>query len=93
MKIKCLGRPKDENLVNACLDVLVFLKDEYCNENEGFCYVVEVTTPDYLSSVIKESETCLCAIKYDDPDELPSQEKFYNSVKEVFFKLQKYFDK
>nr|YP_010134223.1 hypothetical protein KYX03_pgp116 [Navicula veneta]QWM93713.1 hypothetical protein [Navicula veneta] len=56
MKIKeisyVLG-PKD--LINDCLDVMVFLEDEYCND--AFVYVVEVTTPQCLSRRMEKSES------------------------------------
>jgi hypothetical protein len=56
MKIKeisyVLG-PKD--LINDCLDVMVFLEDEYCNDE--FVYVVEVTTPQWLLAVMEKSES------------------------------------
>jgi hypothetical protein len=56
MKIKeisyVLG-PKD--LINDCLDVMVFLEDEYCND--AFVYVVEVTTPQWLLAVMEKSES------------------------------------
>lgn len=56
MKIKeisYLGRPAD--LIDDCLDVFVSLEDEY-STNE-FYYFVEVTTPQFLSALIEESES------------------------------------
>ena len=56
MKIKeisYLNRPSD--LVDDCLDVIIQLEDDYCVDE--FCYVVEVTTPEFLSSQMKESKS------------------------------------
>jgi hypothetical protein len=49
-KISYLHAPKD--LVNACLDVLVDLEDDYCTD--GFSYLVEVTTPQFLSALMEK---------------------------------------
>ena len=54
MKIKEINYllpPKD--LLNDCLDVLVYLEDDYCTD--GFSYVIEVTTPQFLSALIEKS--------------------------------------
>jgi hypothetical protein len=45
--------PKD--LVNDCLDVYVTLKDDYCDDDFGYC--VEVTTLQFLSTLMKKSES------------------------------------
>ena len=50
-KLEYLCGPKD--LVNDCLDVLIFLNDQYCTQN--FYYVV--TTPQFLSTLMKESKS------------------------------------
>ena len=49
-EISYLHAPKD--LVNACLDVLVDLEDDYCTD--GFSYLVEVTTPQFLSALMEK---------------------------------------
>ena len=56
MKIKeinYLVPPKDP--INDCLDVFIVLEDAYCNEE--FSYIVEITTPEYLSVIMKKSES------------------------------------
>jgi hypothetical protein len=52
-KLEYLCGPKD--LVNDCLDVLIFLNNDYCTEK--FYYVIEVTTPQFLSTFMKESKS------------------------------------
>lgn len=52
-EIKYLIPPRD--ILNDALDVLVTLEDEYCTN--GFCYVVEVTTPQFLSTMMKKKKT------------------------------------
>ena len=56
MKIKnisYISPPSD--LINDCLDVIVSLDDENCNN--GFAYVVEVTTPQCLGADMEESQS------------------------------------
>jgi hypothetical protein len=45
-EIKYLTPPTDS--VNDCLDVFVILEDDYCTDE--FSYLVEVTTPQFLSA-------------------------------------------
>ena len=49
-KIEYLIPPQD--IFNDAIDVFVTLDDNYCTNN--FCYVVEVTTPKFLSAIIKK---------------------------------------
>ena len=51
-KIDYLTRPTD--LLDDCLDVFVFLEDDYCTD--GFGYLVEVTTPQCLSGLMEKSQ-------------------------------------
>jgi hypothetical protein len=56
MKIKeisYLNSPTD--LLNDCLDVFVSLEDDYCTD--GLSYIVEVTTPQFLSALMKKYES------------------------------------
>jgi hypothetical protein len=50
-EISYLGPITD--LIYTSIDVFVFLEDERCNDE--FCYVVHVTTPQFLSSRIEKS--------------------------------------
>lgn len=52
-KISYLGPITD--LINSSIDVFVFLEDERCNDE--FSYAVEVTTPEFLSFRMKNSES------------------------------------
>jgi hypothetical protein len=49
-KIKYLVPPRD--ILNDALDVFVTIDDDYCTD--GFCYVVEVTTPQFLSTIMEK---------------------------------------
>jgi hypothetical protein len=51
-KIEYLIPPQD--LINDALDVLVFLDDDYCTD--GYGYVVEVTTPQFLSTLMEKDK-------------------------------------
>ena len=42
-------------MINDCIDVFVSLEDERCNDE--FSYVVEVTTPQFLSSMMEKSKS------------------------------------
>ena len=44
------------------VDVFVTLEDEYCTD--GFCYFVEVTTPQFLSTLIKKKKMEFLSPKY-----------------------------
>lgn len=52
-EIKYLGPLTDP--VNSCLDVFVILEDDYCTD--GFSCLVEVTTPQFLSTLMGKSES------------------------------------
>jgi hypothetical protein len=52
-KIKYLIPPKD--LFNDALDVFVTLEDDYCSD--GFCYFVEITTPQFLSTIMEKGKS------------------------------------
>ena len=43
------------DIINYCLDVFVVLEDNYCT-NE-FSYVLEVTTPQFISAFMKKSKS------------------------------------
>lgn len=49
-KIEYLIPPRD--IFNDALDVFVSLEDDYCTD--GFCYFIEVTTPQFLSTIMKK---------------------------------------
>jgi hypothetical protein len=59
-KIKYLIPPRD--ILNDALDVFVFLEDDYCTD--GFCYFVEVTTPQFLSTIMKSEESAFLSPDY-----------------------------
>ncbi|MFT5146789.1 MAG: hypothetical protein ACI9H1_001514 [Polaribacter sp.] len=52
-KIKYLIPPKD--LFNDALDVFITLEDDYCSD--GFCYFVEITTPQFLSTIMEKGKS------------------------------------
>ena len=52
-EIKYLVPPTD--LVNDCLDVFVILEDDYCTD--GFSYLVEVATPQFLSALMEREKS------------------------------------
>ena len=43
------------NSFEDTVDVLVTLEDEYCTD--GFCYFVEVTTPQFLSTLMEKEKS------------------------------------
>jgi len=59
-KIEYLIPPRD--IMNDCLDVFVVLEDNYCN-NE-FSYLVEVTTPQFISASMKKSKSDFLEPRY-----------------------------
>ena len=59
-KIEYLIPPQD--IFNDAIDVFVTLDDNYCTNN--FCYVVEVTTPKFLSAIIKKENNFFLAPDY-----------------------------
>jgi hypothetical protein len=52
-EIKYLVPPTD--LLNDCLDVFVSLEDNYCTDE--LSYIIEVTTPQFLSALMKKCES------------------------------------
>lgn len=52
-EITYLVPPRD--LLNDALDVLITLEDDYCTD--GFGYVVEVTTPRFLSTLMEREKS------------------------------------
>ena len=86
-EIKYLLQPKD--LLNDALDVYVDLEDDYCTE--GFGYVLEVTTPQYLYIMMeKENSTflspdypCIIVSKLTDDIIKAAIESFINSDDEA----------
>ena len=86
-KIKYLIPPRD--IFNDALDVFVTLDDDYCTD--GFCYFVEVTTPQFLSTIMdKENNAfllpdypCIIVSKLTDDIIKTAIESFINSDDEV----------
>ena len=52
-KIEYLIPPRD--ILNDALDVFVTLEDYYCTD--GFYYFVEVTTPQFLSTIMESEKS------------------------------------
>ena len=52
-KIKYMVPPRD--LLDDTVDVFVTLEDDY--STDGFSYLVEVTTPQALSTIMKEEKS------------------------------------
>ena len=50
------------NLFEDTVDVLVTLEDEYCND--GFCYFVEVTTPQFLLTIMEKEKSAFLSPDY-----------------------------
>ena len=59
-KITYLVDPTD--LIYDQLDVFVFLEDEYCSD--AFAYVIEVTTLEFLSEIMKKSKSSFLPPSY-----------------------------
>ena len=59
-EITYLIPPRD--MLNDALDVLVTLEDEYCTD--GFCYFVEVTTPQFLSTMMEKEKSTFLSPDY-----------------------------
>ena len=59
-KITYLIPPKD--LLHDALDVFVTLEDDYCTD--GFCYFVEVTTPQFLSTIMEKEKSAFLSPNY-----------------------------
>ena len=59
-KIKYLVAPRD--ILNDALDVFVTLDDDYCTD--GFCYIVEITTPQFLSTIMKKENKAFLSPGY-----------------------------
>lgn len=86
-KIKYLIPPRD--IFNDALDVFVSLEDDYCTD--GFYYFIEVTTPQFLATIMeKENNTfllpdypCIIVSKLTDDIIRAAIESFINSDDEV----------
>jgi hypothetical protein len=59
-EIKYLVPLKD--LVNDCLDVFFTLEDNYCSD--GCCYLLEVTTPQFLSAFMEREKSDFLSSRY-----------------------------
>ena len=59
-KIKYLLPPRD--ILNDALDVFVTLEDDYCTD--GFCYFVEVTTPQFLLTIMEKEKSAFLSPDY-----------------------------
>jgi hypothetical protein len=59
-KIEYLIPPRD--ILNDALDVFVTLEDDYCTD--GFCYFVEVTTPQFLSTIMEKEKSAFLSPDY-----------------------------
>ena len=59
-KILYLIPPRD--LLNDCLYIFVTLEDDYCTED--FCYLVEVTTPQFLSTIMEKEKSAFLSPRY-----------------------------
>ena len=86
-KIKYLVPPRD--IFNDALDVFVTLEDDYCTD--GFCYFVEITTPQFLSTIMEKENNafllpnypCIIVSKLTDDIIRAAIESFINSDDEV----------
>lgn len=86
-KIEYLIPPKD--IFNDALDVFVSLEDNYCTD--GFCYFIEVTTPQFLSTIMEKENNvfllpdypCINVSKLTDDIIRAAIESFTNSDDEV----------
>jgi len=86
-KIKYLIPPRD--IFNDALDVFVSLEDDYCTDD--FCYFVEVTTPQFLSTIMEKEKSafllpdypCIIVSKLTDDIIRAAIESFINSDDEV----------
>ena len=59
-EIKYLTPPRD--MFDDALDVFVILEDDYCRD--GFCYFIEVTTPQFLSASMEEENNAFLPPDY-----------------------------
>ena len=86
-KIEYLIPPRD--IFNDALDVFVTLEDDYCTD--GFCYFIEVTTPQFLSITMEKENNafllpeypCIIVSKLTDDIIRAAIESFINSDDEV----------
>ena len=86
-KIEYLIPPRD--ILNDALDVFVTLEDDYCTD--GFCYFVEVTTPQFLSTLMEKKKMeflspnypFIIVSKLTDDTRRAAIESFINSDDEV----------
>ena len=82
-KIEYLIPPRD--ILNDALDVFVTLDDDYCTD--GFCYFGEVTTPQFLSTIMEKEKRafvspdypCIIVSKLTDEIVRAAIESFINS--------------
>ena len=59
-KIEYLIPPRD--IFNDALDVFISLEDDYCID--GFCYFIEVTTPQFLSTMMEKEKSIFLSPEY-----------------------------
>jgi hypothetical protein len=86
-KIKYLIPPRD--IFNDALEVFVSLKEDYCTDD--FCYLVEVTTPQFLSTIMEKGKSafllpdypCIIVSKLTDDIIRAAIESFINSDDEM----------
>ena len=86
-EIEYMLPPRD--ILNDALDVFVHLDDDYCSDGLG--YFVEVTTPQYLSTIMENEKSaflspdypCIIVSKLTDDVIRAAIESFINSDDEV----------
>ena len=86
-KIESLLSPRD--VFNDALDVFVTLEDDYYTD--GFCYFGEVTTPQFLSTIMEKEKRafvspdypCIIVSKLTDDIIRAAIESFVNSDEEA----------
>ena len=59
-KIEYLIPPRD--IFNDALDVFVSLEDDYCTD--GFCYFIEVATPQFLATIMEKENNAFLLPDY-----------------------------
>ena len=50
------------DIFNDALDVFISLEDDYCTD--GFCYFIEVTTPQFLSTLMEKEKSTFLSPDY-----------------------------
>ena len=86
-EIKYLVPPRD--ILNDALDVFVSLEDDYCRDSS--CYFIEITTPQFLSTIMERENNafllpdypCIIVSKLTDDIIRAAIESFINSDDEV----------